>query len=465
MAQTQALQQYLDLYREHADMVCAGSCAPLNNRRAAAFDALTAQGLPSQKVERYKYTNVAQALAPDFGLNLRRRAVTLDPYAAYKCRVHGMAATLRYVVGDTVLPPSPSDSILPEGVYIGSLCDYEAENPGFIGKYYHTAAGLDYDALTALNTLLVQDGMLVYLPAGTKLEQPLQLVNVLSADKDMMANRRMLVVAEEGAEGTILLCDHAFEQSKYLTTEVIEVFAKADAALEIYSIEETHPDNTRFCNTYIEQQEGSRVVYNGLTLQGGLTRNRLDVHLAGQKASISAYGAVIADGKAHVDNNILVNHDAEACESDLLYKYVLDEHSIGAFAGKVLVQQTGQKAQSQETNANLCVSDDARAFTQPMLEIYADDVKCNHGSTVGKLDETALFYMRQRGIPEAEARLLLQHAFINEVLRHIRLEPLYERLSHLVELRFKRELSSCKGCKISGSCGTSKNSDETAQKH
>lgn len=159
-------------------------------------------------------------------------------------------------------------------------------------------------------------------------------------------------------------------------------------------------------------------------------------------------GAVITDETQHVDNNVLADHVAPNCTSDMLYKYVLDGRSTGAFAGKVLVRTDAQKTVSQQTNANLCASPQARVYSQPMLEIYADDVKCNHGSTIGKLDENALFYMRQRGVPEAEARLLLQHAFINDVLQRVTLEHLRDRLSHLVELRFRGELSKCRDCKM-----------------
>ena len=148
----------------------------------------------------------------------------------------------------------------------------------------------------------------------------------------------------------------------------------------------------------------------------------------------------------HLDIN--GNTVQEGCTSDMLYKYVLDGHSVGAFAGLVLVEKGAQKSLSQQTNANICAAPTARAFSQPMLEIYADDVKCNHGSTIGKLDESALFYMRQRGIPEREARLILQQAFVGDVLRHIELERLRERLVHLVEMRFRGELSACAGCKM-----------------
>ncbi len=183
-------------------------------------------------------------------------------------------------------------------------------------------------------------------------------------------------------------------------------------------------------------------------LTGGVTRNQLDFLLAGAGASATANGAVIADGRQRVDNNILVEHAAPQCTSDLLYKYVLDGSSIGAYAGKVLVREGAQQTASEQTNANICASSEARAYSQPMLEIYADDVKCNHGSTVGKLDEAALFYMRQRGIMEAEARLLLQHAFINDVLQRVTLEGLRDRLSHLVDLRFRGQLSRCRDCSM-----------------
>ena len=160
------------------------------------------------------------------------------------------------------------------------------------------------------------------------------------------------------------------------------------------------------------------------------------------------YGCVIADKQQHVDNNTLIDHRAPNCQSTELYKYVLDGEAVGAFAGRVLVREGAQKAISQETNANLCATDTARMYTQPMLEIYADDVKCSHGSTVGQLNEQALFYMRQRGIPEDEARILLKYAFAGEVLNSIKMAPLRDRLHYLVEKRFRGELSKCEGCKL-----------------
>lgn len=208
----------------------------------------------------------------------------------------------------------------------------------------------------------------------------------------------------------------------------------------------------------IEQHAGSALNLVDVTLKTGHAVCDVHVRLVGEGATTALAGAVIADGDQHVEKSILVEHIAENCTSDMLYKQVLSGKSTGLVHGKVLVQPGAQKSASEQTLANICVSEESRALSQPMLEIYADDVKCNHGSTIGKLDETALFYMCQRGIPEVEARLLLQHAFVNDVLQRIPEEcivpgsrdgmRLRDRLSHLVEHRFRGELNACQGCSL-----------------
>ena len=188
--------------------------------------------------------------------------------------------------------------------------------------------------------------------------------------------------------------------------------------------------------------------YCAATLQGGLTRRSCDFMFQGEGSDARIMGAVIADGEQHVDNNLLIDHQKGKCKSNVLFKYVLDGNAVGAFAGKVMVRPNAQKTDSQETNANLCVSPSARMFTQPMLEIYADDVKCNHGSTVGQMNQNALFYMAQRGITPEEARLLMQHAFVNEVIDQIHLIPLRERLSAMVMQRFRHGENACGDCNL-----------------
>ena len=198
----------------------------------------------------------------------------------------------------------------------------------------------------------------------------------------------------------------------------------------------------------VEQKAGSTVNIVGVTLKAGTAAADIHVRLLGEGAQVSLAGAVVADGEEQTEKHILVEHVAEHCTSEMLYKQVLTGKAVGLVHAKVLVQPGAQKSASEQTLANLCTSPDARALAQPMLEIYADDVKCNHGATTGKLDEAALFYMRQRGIPEVEARLLLQHAFVNDVLQRVANDELRERLSHLVEHRFRGELKACNGCTL-----------------
>ena len=201
-------------------------------------------------------------------------------------------------------------------------------------------------------------------------------------------------------------------------------------------------------NVYIEQQRDSRVNHNVITLHNGTTRNQLDLVFRGEGSECSCNGCVIADKQQHVDTNTLIDHHVGHCTSNELYKYVLNDKSVGAFAGKVLVRHGAQKTKSQETNRNLCATKQAHMYTQPMLEIYADDVQCNHGSTVGQLNDAALFYMQQRGVSLEEAKLLLEFAFVNEVIDKMELQPLKDRLHHLVEMRFRGHLSKCEGCRL-----------------
>ena len=221
-----------------------------------------------------------------------------------------------------------------------------------------------------------------------------------------------------------------------------------NAGLDLYCLEETHAKNVRVSNVYIEQQAHSRVNHNVITLHNGVTRNKLDLVFKGEGAECWCNGCVIADKEQRVDNNTLIDHRVGCCDSHELYKYVLDDKAVGAFAGLVLVRKDAQKTTSQETNQNLCMTRTAHMYTQPMLEIYADDVKCAHGSTVGQLNDAALFYMQQRGIDQHEAKLLLEFAFVGEVIDQIKLEPLRERLHHLVEKRFRGELNKCEGCRM-----------------
>lgn len=441
-------KQYIDLYNQCKGMINKHAPQVLNDLRDKAFDDFCRLGFPSKKVERYKYTDMQKIFEPNYGLNLNRLEIPVNPYDVFKCDVPNLSTSLYFVVNDSFYDKMLPKCSLAEGVIVGSLSKVAAEHPELVAKYYGKIANTGDDAVTALNTMLSQDGLMVYVPKNVKVEKAIQVINILRSDVDLMVNRRVLIVMEQGSEAKFLFCDHAADDRNFLATQVIEAFVGENAKLDLYCLEETHYKNTRVSNVYIEQQANSVVNHNVITLHNGITRNRLDLVFKGEGAECFANGCVIADKSQHIDNNTLIDHQVGHCTSHQLYKYVLGDEAVGAFAGRILVRKDAQKTSSNEINQNLCTTKKARMFTQPMLEIYADDVKCSHGSTVGQLNDAAMFYMRQRGISEKEAKLLLEFAFVNEVVDQIQLEPLKERLRYLVEKRFRGELNKCEGCKL-----------------
>lgn len=400
------MNQYTDFYREVRDVIAARSCAEMNAQREAALQTFVAQGFPSQKVERYRYAKVEADFSPNYGIALTPLGGQLPPYC--------------YRIADT-----------------------EPQIRAIYNKVADTA-----DSIVALNTLLCIDTLVVHVPKGIKVEHPIQISNILKGEQDTMVCRRILIVMDELAEADVIITDRAASQSRFLTNQVVEVVLGDGSHLSLYEVEETHLLCTRYNSVFVQQGRDSSLHHTSLTLFNGHTRNRLDVRLQGEGSEVTANGCVIADKMQRVDNNTLIDHLVPNCKSGELYKYVLDDSAVGAFAGKVLVREGAQKTVSNETNANLCATRSARMYSQPMLEIYADDVRCSHGSTVGQMDEAALFYMRQRGIDEPEARLLLKAAFITEVIENIPLESLRDRLHVLVDKRLRGELSKCEGCKL-----------------
>ena len=440
--------QYLTLYRECRELIARHSSEVMNALRDEAYRHLEQQGFPTRSVEDYKYTDVEALFAPDYGLNVSRLDIPVNPYDVFKCDVPNMSTSLYFVVNDTFYNRALPKATLPEGVILGSLKELSAEHSELVSKYYGQLAHTEGDAVTALNTMLAQDGLLLYVPKGVVVEKPIQLVNILRADVNFMVNRRVLIIVEDNAQARILACDHTTDEVDFLATQVIEAYVGRGASLELYELEESTPRTTRLSNLYVQQEADSRVHINDITLVGGTTRNTTRVTLAGRGAHIDLCGMAIADKQQHVDNHTFIDHAVSDCTSHELFKYVLDDEATGAFAGKVLVREGAQHTDSQQTNRNLCLTRQARMYTQPQLEIYADDVKCSHGATVGQLDEDALFYMQQRGISYTEARQLLMRAFVGEVIDGVGLEALRDRLHHLVEKRFRGELGKCGDCAV-----------------
>ncbi len=446
-----ALQQYITLYRDHAAEVCGHAPEVLNRPRPEAFKAITGLDLPKIGAESFDVTSLPDMLAPDYGVNINRVPFAADAAEAFKCGLPNISTLLALVVNDAFRPTSSLLRNLPAGVTVTSLAKAAEADPDLVGRYYNTlAAAHPHNAVTMLNTLLAQDGLFVHIAKGVVLEKPLQIVNLLNPSAPLLTPRRVLICLEEGARASVLCCDHtASGSAPSLCCQVTEIFLGAGARLDYCELEESNSDTGRLCNTYASLSDDAELVADGITLMCGRTRNEYDIDIPGQRARCRIGGMAIAGGKQTVDNRTTVRHHSPKCESNQVFKYILDDEAKGSFYGSIVVDEEAKYTNAYQSNRNILASKEAKMYTRPQLEIYCDEVKCSHGATVGQLDATALFYMRSRGIPEAEAKMMLMQAFMADVIDSISIPALQSRLRQLVERRLAGHNDLCSACQDS----------------
>ncbi|MDD3079384.1 MAG: Fe-S cluster assembly protein SufD [Paludibacter sp.] len=442
-------EQYINLYQQYQEQIKGHAASVMNESRDASFGLFEELGFPTSKLENYKYTDLTEPLSIEYGLNLNRLKIPVNPYEVFKCDVPGIHSYLYFVLNDGFYPVHDHhNDELPKGVIIGSLKDVAESHPELVKAYYGKMSLGKKDGLIAFNGAFAQDGFFMYVPEDVILDRPVQLVNIMRSDVDFMANSHNLIILEKGAKAQLLVCDHTMDDVRFVTNRVTEVFVDENASYEHYKLENTHIKTTNLSTLLIDQKTSSNVLANVITLHNGVTRNTIEIDVDGEHCETLLCGMVIGDKKQQVDNFTSIIHNKPNSHSTELFKYVLDDRSKGGFTGKLYVARDSQKTQAYQTNKNILMNKTAKMRTKPQLEIYADDVKCSHGATIGQLDESAMFYMRQRGIPEKEAKLLLMFAFTADVTENIRIDALKDRIKMLVEKRLRGELSKCEGCVI-----------------
>ncbi len=452
-----SIKQYLDLFDQNKELINSGSADALNNKRTQARIALEGKQLPDKSVEGYAKTSIDEMFAPDYGVNINRIDIPVDIAASFRCDIPNVSTLLGIVVNDCFRPTTTLLNNLPKGATVMSLAAAAKEHPELVERDYGSVAPIN-DPCASLNTLLAQNGVLIHVERGVKIDRPIQIVNIFSSPIPLLAARRVLIIAEENAEVQVLFCDHTQDDTqKYLASQVIEVIAKEGAKVGIYDIEESSPLTSRHSMLHARQETSSSLIVNGSTLMAGNTRNEYHISLNGNGAETQLAGMVIGTDKMHADNFSQVTHAAEHCHSDQLFKYVLDDEATGAFEGGITVNDGAKFTNAYQTNRNILASPNARMHSEPKLLIFNDDVKCSHGATTGQLDQNALFYMRSRGIPLAEARTMLMQAFMVDVIDTVRLDGLRDRLRHLVEKRFAGESALCQQCSAVQKCNPETN--------
>jgi Fe-S cluster assembly protein SufD len=421
-----------------------------NEIRQNAFDVFKMTGFPAKKDENYKYTYLEPHITPSYQIPAHPVTIKIDEKEIFKCDVPELNTNLVLLINGFFYGKERLKK-LSSGVIWGSLNEAILKYPDLVEAQYGKHLSQMNDPMAELNLAMSQDGFFIYLPDNTEMDAPIQIINIALNEDEQFISTHNLIIVGQNSHVKLVLCDHSLSPQRFIMNSASEVVAGKNARIEFSKLQNSHNHSVQVSSVSVSQDEGSNVISNYITLHGGIIRNNLLVNLNGKGAVNDASGLYIADKMQHIDNFVQIQHQSPECHSTQLYKGILDDISMGVFSGKILVAKDAQKTQAFQTNKNILLTSDAKVRTKPQLEIYADDVKCSHGATVGQIDEEALFYLRSRGIDNKEARLMLLHAFAHEVMKKISIDPLRDRYDELVNKRLRGELSRCNNCAVN--CG------------
>ncbi len=444
-------EKYSNLYFDNISRIEERSTPFINSFRGAAIDKFNLLGIPTRKNESYKYTNLDIFFKHEFSSVFMPEQADFLKAEEFRCDVASLDTHGIVLLNGFYPTINGKLQQLPEGVWIGSLNEASKRFSALVEKHYNKYAKSDTDGLVHLNTAMASDGVFIYVPQGVTMNKPIQIVNLVESDEDVFNQHRNLIIIGENADIKLIICDHTLSPRKFLTNAVTEVHVGENANFDIIRVQNEHNSACKITHTFINQERNSRVSSNNITLHGGLVRNSTYHYLGGEGAEANSYGLYLADKWQHVDNFVNVDHASPNCTSNQLFKGVLDDMSTGAFNGRIYVAPGAQGTMAYQKNNSILLTDDAKMDTKPQLEIFADDVKCSHGATIGQIDNDALFYLQSRGIDKREAKLMLMFGFAHEVIQNIKVEALQNRLDNLVMQRLRGELSRCASCMVK--CG------------
>jgi Fe-S cluster assembly protein SufD len=433
---TEHTGQYIDAFEKR--QTTAGGPGWLNDLRRAGMESFSELGFPTVKQEAWKYTNVQPMVALPFGLaNGEPRKVSATDIAS-KAFVEDGAPCLVFVNG-VYTPALSSIQGLPPGVRLANLPALAAGDGADWASKIGRSADHRRNGFVALNTAFIGDGAVVVIPPGCRLSQPIYLVYASTAkDRPLVSHPRSLIVLGAGSEASVVESYAGMNGGTYFCNAVTELVAGADSVVHHYRIQREGTAGFHAGTLAATLGRGSSLTANAVTLSGALVRNDVHVALDGEGADCALNGLYLGAGKQHIDNYTEIEHLRPRASSRELYKGILDGASHGVFNGKIVVHKDAQKTDARQTNKNLLLSADAVVNTKPQLEIYADDVKCSHGSTIGQLDPDALFYLRSRGLGPEEARSLLSFAFASDIVGRIKIESLRRRLDDYLAAQFHK---------------------------
>ncbi len=414
------------------------SKSAIHQVRKAAFASLNQTGFPHAKHEEYKFTNLTKALEKniDFGANERSANLTNEEIESVK--IAGLDAyNLVFLNGH--YSADLSDKVSEEGLSIETFQGSSADNVEELTSQFGQIASFEDNAFIALNTAFSQNGVVIKVDKGAVISKPIALYFIgETKNEQLFYNVRNLISVSETAQVTILEKFDTIGSEKAFTNVVNEVSVAASANTKYFKLEDDADHTYHISNVKVNQAKDSTFTANTIALNGAMVRNNLDIRLEDEGCEANMNGLYVLSGKTHVDNHTVVDHLKPNCNSNELYKGIMDDKTKGVFNGKIFVRQDAQKTNAFQSNKNILMTNDATVNTKPQLEIWADDVKCSHGCTTGQLDPDAMFYLQARGIRKERARAILLHAFASDVIENLELEPVQEHVERIIADRLER---------------------------
>lgn len=404
--------------------------SPIHDIRTEAIKTFETEGFPSKKLEDWKYTSLNSVLKHDYSV-FPKHENDLEFKDIKKYFIHDIDAyKLIFIDGkySSYFSQTTHDGL---DVCLMSAALTKPKYRIIIEHYFNKVAGKN--SLSALNTAFSVEGAYIHIPKNKLVDKPIQIIHFSTGNEAaLMLQPRNLIVVDENSHVQIIERHQSLTENPVLTNSVTEIFANKRAIVDYYKIQNDKENASLIDNTFINQKQESVAKVHTFSFGGKLTRNNLNFYQNGERINSILKGVTIIGNKQHVDHNTLVQHIEPNCESHQDYKGIFNDSSTGVFNGKVVVERKAQKTNAFQANNNILVSDKASINTKPQLEIFADDVKCSHGCTIGQLDEDAMFYLRSRGIPEKEARALLMFAFSNNVLDSVKIPEIKNRITKII---------------------------------
>lgn len=429
---TTGIERYIQRFDESRNSLPGHGLSWLAEMRQRAMAAFSAFGVPNTKHESWKYTNVSPIMKEDFAPASLPQQLPEQADAGLLQDAKLGGIQLHFVNG-LYVEASSTAADLPQGVWVQSLARAVAEDPSWVEAHLGRLAAAEKHPFRALNEASWQDGAVIRIDDGVELSQPIHLLlqNTQSEDP-WVAHPRVLVVAGQSSKAVVVE-HYVGGEEKYFTNSIVEMSAAANARLDYFKVQQESPQAFHLSSVCAEAGRDSTINLFSMALGGKIARTEMDVTLQAAGAHCGMYGLYWGRGSQLVDHTTTIEHAEPHCSSDEVFRGIMDGSSRGVFSGTIVVAEHAQKTDANQSNKNLLLSRKAHVDTKPQLEVYADDVKCAHGATVGQLDEKALFYLRQRGIDETQAKALLTYGFASELLERIDLEPLRNALEEWLQ--------------------------------